>query len=140
MVKKSTPGPGVIWVSSSPPHASQLSEKNDDLAVQYEECPWISQEWTGFNIKTTSFVYRPNFQRGFCLCRFHRFLSGPTKKNFWRFYWNFFHNWTPLCSLYSRYGFNWSLSGPAKIKWWKFYWDFFPNWAISYGKILGRTW
>ena len=27
---------------------------------------FLSQEWTGFNIKTTSFVYCPNFQWRFC--------------------------------------------------------------------------
>ena len=27
----------------------------------------LSQEWTGCNIKTTSFVYWPNFQQRFCL-------------------------------------------------------------------------
>jgi hypothetical protein len=28
---------GVIWVPSNRPQASHLSEKNDDLAVQYED-------------------------------------------------------------------------------------------------------
>ena len=27
----------VIWVQIIPPHASHLSEKNDNLAVQYED-------------------------------------------------------------------------------------------------------
>ena len=36
MVQKIHPQ-GVIWVPSSPPHAGHLSEKNDDLAVQYED-------------------------------------------------------------------------------------------------------
>ena len=35
MVQKIHPQ-GVIWVSSIQPQAGHLSEKNDDLAVQYE--------------------------------------------------------------------------------------------------------
>ena len=41
MVQKIHPQ-GVIWVPSSPPHAGHLSEKNDDLGVQYEDCLWPS--------------------------------------------------------------------------------------------------
>ena len=40
MVQKIHPR-GVIWVPSISPHAGHLSEKNDDLAVQYEDCPWL---------------------------------------------------------------------------------------------------
>ena len=40
MVQKIHPQ-GVIWVPSSPPHAGHLSEKNDELAVQYEDCPCL---------------------------------------------------------------------------------------------------
>ena len=29
----------VIWVPISQPQAGHLSEKNDELAVQYEDCP-----------------------------------------------------------------------------------------------------
>ena len=36
MVQKIHPR-GVIWVPSSRPHAGHLSEKNDNLAVQYED-------------------------------------------------------------------------------------------------------
>ena len=36
---------GVIWVPSSPPHAGHLSEKNDDLAAQYEDCPWVDIQY-----------------------------------------------------------------------------------------------
>ena len=36
MVQKIQPR-GVIWVPSIPPHAGHLSEKNDNLAVQYED-------------------------------------------------------------------------------------------------------
>ena len=36
MVQKIHPW-GVIWVPSIHPHAGHLSEKNDDLAVQYED-------------------------------------------------------------------------------------------------------
>jgi len=36
MVQKIHPW-GVIWVPSFPPHAGHLSEKNDNLAVQYED-------------------------------------------------------------------------------------------------------
>ena len=36
MVQKIHPR-GVIWVPSIHPHAGHLSEKNDDLAVQYED-------------------------------------------------------------------------------------------------------
>ena len=36
MVQKIHPQ-GVIWVPSISPHAGRLSEKNDDLAVQYED-------------------------------------------------------------------------------------------------------
>ena len=33
---------GVIWVPSSHPQAGHLPEKqNEDLAVQYEDCPWL---------------------------------------------------------------------------------------------------
>ena len=38
----------LIWVPSSTPRAGHLSEKNDDLAVQYEDCPWISQKFLSF--------------------------------------------------------------------------------------------
>ena len=40
---------GVIWAPSFPLHAGHLSEKNDNLAVQYEDVhallflePWVS--------------------------------------------------------------------------------------------------
>ena len=36
MVQKIHPW-GVIWVPSISPHAGGLPEKNDDLAVQYED-------------------------------------------------------------------------------------------------------
>ena len=36
MVQKIHPR-GVIWVPSNRPQAGHLSEKNDDLAVQYED-------------------------------------------------------------------------------------------------------
>ena len=36
MVQKIHPR-GVIWVPSISPHAGRLSEKKDDLAVQYED-------------------------------------------------------------------------------------------------------
>ena len=36
MVQKIHPQ-GVIWVPSNSPQAGHLSEKNDDLAVQYED-------------------------------------------------------------------------------------------------------
>ena len=36
MVQKIHPR-GVIWVPSISPHAGHLSEKNDNLAVQYED-------------------------------------------------------------------------------------------------------
>ena len=35
MVQKIHPR-GVIWVPNIPPHAVHLSEKNEDIAVQYE--------------------------------------------------------------------------------------------------------
>ena len=41
MVRKIHPQ-SVIWVPSFPPQAGHLSEKNDDLAVQYEDCPCLS--------------------------------------------------------------------------------------------------
>ena len=31
----------VISVPSSQPQDGNLSEKNDDLDVQYEDCPWL---------------------------------------------------------------------------------------------------
>ena len=36
MVQKIHPK-GVIWVPSIPPQVGHLSEKNDDLAIQYED-------------------------------------------------------------------------------------------------------
>ena len=36
MDQKIHPG-GVIWIPSNRPRAGNLSEKNDDLAVQYED-------------------------------------------------------------------------------------------------------
>ena len=42
MVQKIHPK-GVIWVPSIPPQVGHLSEKNDDLAVQYEDCPCFSK-------------------------------------------------------------------------------------------------
>ena len=36
MVQKIRPR-GIIWVPSNRPQAGHLSEKNDDLAVQYED-------------------------------------------------------------------------------------------------------
>ena len=36
MIQKIHPR-GVIWVPNSSPQAGHLSEKNDDLAVQYED-------------------------------------------------------------------------------------------------------
>ena len=38
MVQKIHPQ-GVIWIPNSQPQAGHLSGKNDDLAVQYEDCP-----------------------------------------------------------------------------------------------------
>ena len=68
--------PSVVWLSWNfvmfhefffQTHAknfSFLSWKNKKVLFQkkFE----LSQEWTGFNIKTTSFVYWPNFQQRFC--------------------------------------------------------------------------
>ena len=33
---------GVIWIPIISLQAGRLSEKNDDLAVQYEDCPWFN--------------------------------------------------------------------------------------------------
>ena len=41
MVQKIHPR-GVIWVPNFPPQAGHLSEKNDNLAVQNEDCQWIA--------------------------------------------------------------------------------------------------
>ena len=46
MIQKIHPR-GVIWVPNSSPQAGHLSEKNDDLAVQYENCPCIIKERSG---------------------------------------------------------------------------------------------
>ena len=54
---------GVIWVLSSPPHAGHLLEKkNDDLAVQYEDCSWsmIIITWVE-NIDYNSILGRGKF-------------------------------------------------------------------------------
>ena len=44
---------------------SILKNKKDLFLEKYE----ISQEWTGFDIKTTSFIYCPNFQQCFCFLK-----------------------------------------------------------------------
>ena len=49
---------------------SILKNKKDLFLEKYE----ISQEWTGFDIKTTSFIYRPNFQQCFCFKHPFKFL------------------------------------------------------------------
>ena len=41
---------GVIWVPSFPPHVGHLPEKNDNFAVQYEDCPCITQILDDFRI------------------------------------------------------------------------------------------
>jgi hypothetical protein len=60
MVQKNHPQ-GVIWVPSCPPQAGHLSEKNDNLAVQYEDCPWFMEQYT-IPLFIFSHGYAPFFQ------------------------------------------------------------------------------
>ena len=50
---------------------SILKNKKDLFLEKHK----ISQEWTGFDIKTTSYIYRPNFQQCFCFKHPLSFLS-----------------------------------------------------------------
>ena len=57
MVQKIHPW-GVIWVPSNRPQAGHLSEKNDDLAVQYEDVHALRIIRTYQEVKTS--FYSPS--------------------------------------------------------------------------------